>query len=111
MLLATEKGPDGGLNPSGTVAQSDVCINGMALHYAAYFGSPNAELRSVVDFLLGQTMPGGGFNCRSNRSGATHASLHTTTSVIEGLTTSASSGYTPASKTPCEPSTERPSSC
>ncbi len=93
MLLAREKGPDGGLNPSGTIARSDVCINGMALHYAAYFGAAQGELCSVVDFVLGQVMPDGGFNCRSNRSGATHASLHTTTSVLEGFTTYLRHGY------------------
>lgn len=87
MLLSREKGPDGGLNPSGTIAHSDVCINGMALDYAAYFGAPDEGLRSIVDFLLGQVMPDGGFNCRSNRSRATHASLHTTTCVLEGFTT------------------------
>ena len=31
-------------------------------------------------------MDDGGFNCRSNRSGAVHSSLHTTLSILEGLT-------------------------
>ncbi|RNB49846.1 hypothetical protein EDM22_09520 [Agromyces tardus] len=86
LILAEEKGRDGGLNPSRTIAVSDVCVNGMALNYLGYFGMPTDELASVVDFILSQRMPDGGFNCRSNRSGATHSSVHTTVSVIEGIT-------------------------
>lgn len=85
-ILAEGTGPDGGLNPSGTVRASDVCINGMALGYAAYFGADTALLAGIVDFVLGQRMPDGGFNCRSNRSGARHSSVHSTTSVLEGVT-------------------------
>ena len=33
LILETEKGQDGGLNPSSTVKQSDACVNGMAHHY------------------------------------------------------------------------------
>lgn len=86
LILAEEKGRDGGLNPSRTIRQSDVCVNGMALNYLSYFGAPTADLASVVDFILAQRMSDGGFNCRSNRSGATHSSVHTTVSVIEGIT-------------------------
>lgn len=31
-------------------------------------------------------MPDGGFNCRSNRFPTVHSSLHTTLSVLEGIT-------------------------
>ncbi|WP_248305699.1 hypothetical protein [Agromyces sp. H66] len=86
MILAEERGRDGGLNPSRTIGQSDVCINGMALNYLSYFGAATGDLASIVDFILSQRMPDGGFNCRSNRSGATHSSVHTTVSVIEGIT-------------------------
>lgn len=37
MILETEKGRDGGLNPSRDLRFSDVCINGMFLNYASYF--------------------------------------------------------------------------
>lgn len=85
-LLTREKGEDGGINPAGSVKQSDVCINGMFLSYASHFGAEAAALESVVDFVLGQQMADGGFNCRSNRSGARVASVHSTTSVVDGLT-------------------------
>jgi hypothetical protein len=80
-----EKGHDGGINPSGSVNQSDVCINGMFLNYASYFRTSEKRLHSVVDFVLSQQLADGGFNCRYNRSGAKHSSLHSTLSVCEGF--------------------------
>jgi hypothetical protein len=85
LIVKNEKGPDGGLKPIGTLKVSDVCINGMALNYLAYFKTKEDQLRSIVDFLLSQHMDDGGFNCYSNRSGAVHSSLHTTLSVLEGI--------------------------
>ncbi len=81
------------LGPS-TSEHSDVCVNGMFLNYAAYFGTNQEELASVVDSIHSETMPDGGFNCRSTRSGARHSSLHTTISVLEGLTTFLRTGAT-----------------
>ena len=86
LILAQEKGPDGGLDPSRPHRPSDACINGMALAYASHFGADEDRLASVVDFLLGQRLSDGGFNCRLNRSGARHSSVHTTVCVIEGIT-------------------------
>jgi hypothetical protein len=92
-ILKESKGADGGINPAFTVSQSDVCINGMFLNYASYFGTDAGGLRSVVDFILSQKMGDGGFNCRSNRSGARHSSLHTTLSVLEGIYEYEKNGY------------------
>ncbi|MFW5657556.1 MAG: hypothetical protein ACOC0C_08050 [Bacteroidota bacterium] len=94
MILDHEKGLDGGINPSGTVNKSDVCINGMALNYFAYFLMPEQKLHSVVDFILSQQLPDGGFNCQYNRSGAHHSSLHSTISVLEGIQEYKKQGYT-----------------
>ena len=85
LILRREKGRDGGLNPSPGVTGSDACINGMALNYAAYFGADESQLSSIIDFLLEQQLGDGGFNCRLNRSGAHHSSVHTTLSVFEGI--------------------------
>jgi len=93
MIIRTEKGRDGGIRPIGSVQASDVCINGMFLHYASYFSTAADKLESVVDFILSQIMPDGGFNCMSNRSGAVHSSLHTTLSVLEGITEYERNGY------------------
>lgn len=88
-ILDREKGRDGGLNPSPAAKHSDACINGMALNYAAYFGANEDQLSSIIDFLLGQQLGDGGFNCRLNRSGAQHSSVHTTLSVFEGISIAA----------------------
>ena len=66
----------------------------MFLNYACYFGAREDDLESVVDFLLAEHMPDGGFNCESNRGGAVHSSLHTTISVLEGILEYATNGYT-----------------
>jgi len=92
--LKNEKGPDGGINPSRTIKQSDVCMNGMFLNFACYFGAGEADLRSIVDFVLSQHMPDGGFNCQYNRSGAVHSSLHSTLSLVEGIREYNLNGYT-----------------
>jgi hypothetical protein len=85
-LCLGQKGQDGGVNPSGTITHSDVCINGMFLAVAAYFGAGTPELTSLVDFILSEQLGDGGFNCRSNRSGCRVSSVHTTSSVIDGFT-------------------------
>ena len=93
LILGEEKGQDGGLDPARSVKVSDTCVNGMALGYAAYFGAPQEQLASVVDLLLAQRMADGGFNCRLSRSGARHSSMHTTVSVLEGITEYDRGGY------------------
>ena len=93
-VFREQKGTDGGINPAKTIGVSDVCINGMALNYGCYFGVDQEQTKSVVDCLLDQKMGDGGFNCRSNRSGARHSSLHTTLSVLEGIMEYKTNGYT-----------------
>jgi hypothetical protein len=85
IIINQNKAADGGINPIGSVKVSDVCINGMFLNYASYFNADQNGLKSVVDFIISQQLSDGGFNCRNNRKGATHSSLHSTISVIEGI--------------------------
>lgn len=94
MVLENNKATDGGILPIGMEGLSDVCVNGMFLNYASYFLADEDKLRSVVDCILSQRMTDGGFNCRLNRSGAKHSSLHSTLSVIEGITTYKKNDYT-----------------
>lgn len=93
-ILREDKGPDGGVNPAKSLSKSDVCINGMFLNYASYFGATENDLKSIVDFILSMQMPDGGFNCQSNRKGARHSSLHSTISVMEGIVEYAQRAYT-----------------
>jgi hypothetical protein len=93
LVLQNERGADGGINPSATIRQSDVCMTGMFLNAASYFRADEGELRSIIDFILSQQLADGGFNCQFNRSGAVHSSLHSTLSVIEGIAEYTDCGY------------------
>lgn len=95
LILQNDKAVDGGirLGPS-TNQHSDVCVNGMFLNYASYFKTPKIKLQSIIDSILAEIMPDGGFNCRTTRSGAKHSSLHSTLSVLEGFTEFQKAGYT-----------------
>lgn len=93
-VFKEEKSEDGGINPANSIAQSDVCVNGMVLNFASYFKAEEVSLMSVIDFLLSEHMPDGGFNCQSNRCGAKHSSMHSTLSVLEGMLEYERNGYT-----------------
>lgn len=78
---------DGGLN-YGVWAKwtggIETCVTGMGLSILSYFKHADDRLDTVASHLLEQQMPDGGWNCR-RLHGATHASVHTTISVLEGL--------------------------
>lgn len=93
-ITLEEKGDDGGINPSHGGLKSDVCINGMFLNYACWFGVGEKDIESIIDYVITQQMADGGFNCQKNRSGAVHSSLHSTISVLEGIDTYKVEGYT-----------------
>ena len=75
---------DGGINYSSTLPNSDVCLGGMVLDIGSWFQPGHPTLDSIVEFLLARLMNDGGWNCE-NLKGATHSSLHTTLSVLEGF--------------------------
>jgi hypothetical protein len=80
---------DNGLCSDGGIAypardQAETCITGMVLSILSYFRYDDERLDTVAAHLLAQQMADGGWNCRRPR-GATHSSMHTTISVLEGL--------------------------
>jgi hypothetical protein len=87
LLLEGGLQPDGGLN-YGTWAKwshkSETCVTGMVLSLHSYFEYEDVRLDGIASHLLERQMPDGGWNCLL-ASGATHASVHTTISVLEGL--------------------------
>src|SRR5437773_7901762 len=78
---------DGGINYgiwAKWTRRSETCVTGMVLSILSYFEYEDARLDTIAGHLLEQQMPDGGWNCR-RPYGATHASVHTTISVLEGL--------------------------
>jgi hypothetical protein len=80
---------DGGLQRDGGInywwqGRSETCITGMVLSILSHFEYDDDRLDTLVDYLLREQMPDGGWNCR-RPDGATHSSVHTTISVLEGL--------------------------
>jgi hypothetical protein len=65
----------------------------MFLNYACYFGIEQEHLISIIDFILEQQLPDGGFNCQYNREGAQHSSMHSTISLLEGMWEYKRNGY------------------
>ena len=57
------------------------CINGQVAASGAYFGQ---DVRGLVDRLLGEQLPDGGWNCEAER-GSTRSSFNTTICVLEAL--------------------------
>lgn len=71
---------------SERLAACDRCIVGMLLLVAVYFGVDDARVEAIVQNLLDEQMPDGGWNCRRHRRPyPTHSSFHTTFNVLEGL--------------------------
>jgi len=83
LLLDRGLQSDGGIN-YGWRGRSETCITGMAASILSYFQQDDDRLDTIAGHLLEQQMPDGGWNCR-RPFGATHASVHTTISVLEGL--------------------------
>ena len=87
--LLLEKGlqSDGGINYgiwANWARRGETCVTGMILSILTYFKFKDSRLETVANHLLQQQMPDGGWNCQ-RPLGATHGSLHTTISVLEGL--------------------------
>jgi hypothetical protein len=83
LLLERGLQRDGGIN-YGWRGQSETCITGMVLSILSYFEHDDDLLDTLADHLLAREMDDGGWNCQRPR-GATHSSVHTTISVLEGL--------------------------
>lgn len=78
---------DGGINYgiwAKWTGRSETCVTGMVLSILSHFEYGDDRLDAIAEHLLGQQMPDGGWNCR-RPYGATHASVHTTINVLEGL--------------------------
>jgi hypothetical protein len=57
------------------------CINGQVAAVGAYFGQ---DVRGIIDRLLAEQLPDGGWNCEAS-NGSAHSSFNTTICVLEAL--------------------------
>lgn len=57
------------------------CINGRTVAIGAYFG---VDVGDIVDRLLGEQLPDGGWNCEAE-NGSVRSSFHSTICVLDGL--------------------------
>jgi len=83
LLLENGLRPDGGVN-FGRTDRSESCTTGMVLSIVSHCQYDDDRPDTLADHLLADQMPDGGWNCR-RPYGATHSSVHTTISVLEGL--------------------------
>lgn len=81
--------PDGGLNLAKSKLDSDICVDGMALRYTAYFLAGGVRLKRLVDHLLDAQKPDGGFSWNPY---SVTGDPHTTICVLEGLSEYCASG-------------------
>ena len=63
------------------VGEVEPCINGQVGAVGAYFGQ---DVRGIVDRLLGEQLPDGGWNCEAE-NGSTRSSFNTTICVLDAL--------------------------
>jgi hypothetical protein len=73
-----------GLEWEGTpffAGEVEPCINGQVAASGAYFGQ---DVQRIVDRLLGEQLPDGGWNCEA-ANGSTRSSFNTTICVLEAL--------------------------
>lgn len=67
------------------LTRCDRCVVGMMLLLAVYFEIDNERIDAIVENLLDEVMPDGGWNCKRKLHRSTHSSFHTTINVLEGL--------------------------
>lgn len=76
---------DGGLNLAKSIRQPETCITAMLILLASSFRLDEERLEPTVEWLVGQQLDDGGWNCESIRSGSRHGSFHTSISALDAL--------------------------
>lgn len=85
--LMLEKGfqPNGGIGYWENWPLGETCVTGMTLSMLAYFQINDERLEKILDCLVEQQLPDGGWNCRAPKRTVFHSSMNTTFSVLDGL--------------------------
>jgi hypothetical protein len=87
LILDVGLQPDGGVNYGASSERNrrgEACVSGMSLSILSYFRIDDDRVDAIADYLLSEQMADGGWNCR-RPGGATHSSMNTTISALEGL--------------------------
>jgi hypothetical protein len=58
---------DGGINLSATQHRSESCITGMVLGLLSWFNTADGRRERLVDYLIREQLPDGGWNCQRDR--------------------------------------------
>ena len=74
-------GPPEADNNPFFAGEAEPCINGQVAAVGAYFGQ---DVRGIIDRLLAEQLPDGGWNCEA-ANGSTRSSFNTTICVLEAL--------------------------
>ncbi|MEL7602017.1 MAG: hypothetical protein AAGU77_02580 [Bacillota bacterium] len=82
--------PNGGINFAKTMMQSDVCVDGIILAYAAYFCPDEQRIERLASHLLGAAKSDGGY---SWDAAAERGDAHTTICVLEGFDAYQKAGF------------------
>jgi hypothetical protein len=79
---------DGGLVFGPRGGQPETCEAGMAVLLSAGLGYLGGEpqIERAVQWLLGEQLDDGGWNCEARRTGSRHGSFHTSVSALDALT-------------------------
>ncbi len=85
VLLDRMRYIDGGLTPAKTVPEPEICVTGMMVQLDAYFRIDDPRADDLVDWLVGEQLADGGWNCDTYRTGSTNGSFHTTITVLEAF--------------------------
>jgi hypothetical protein len=84
-LWAGARRYDGGLNFAKSIREPETCITAMVVLLSSSFGHRDDRIDSTVEWLLGQQLDDGGWNCETIRCGSRHGSFHTSISTLDAL--------------------------
>jgi hypothetical protein len=75
----------GGLTYGRAQREPETCITAIVTSIVSAFGVVDTRIVEAVDWLLGQQLDDGGWNCETVRCGSMHGSFHTSILVLEAL--------------------------
>jgi hypothetical protein len=84
-LLEGAQWYEGGLIFSRTVRVPETCITAMVVSFAATFEAVDHRVEGAMDWLLGNQLQDGGWNCQTARTGSRHGSFHSTIGALEAM--------------------------